>query len=122
MSCPSKLALDDQALNAGEAALLQDLEVGDSVLPRDVSDLAKISLVIQLIQLLYVPAVGGPRLAAIQKRAQDHGSVYGNFGGVADAVVLLKPLCQSAEGRTCLAKRCITSVSRDPPLVTVLPR
>ena len=72
--CPSQLALDDQALNAGEAALLHDLEVGRSVLPLDVADLAQTSLV-KLLQLLDVPAVGGPRLATIQKRAQDHSSV-----------------------------------------------
>ena len=40
VSCPSQLTLDDQALNAGEAAILQDLEVEHSVLPlRDVADL-----------------------------------------------------------------------------------
>ena len=80
MSCPSKLALDDQALNAGETALLQDLEVGHSDLPLYVADIPQTSLV-KMLQLLDVPVVGGPRLAAIQKRAQDHSSVYGNLGG-----------------------------------------
>ena len=70
VSRPSQLALEDQALNAGEAALLQDLEVGHSVLPLDVADLPQTSLV-KLLQLLDVPVVGGPRLAAIEKRAQD---------------------------------------------------
>ena len=121
VSCPSQLALDDQALNAGEAALLQDLEFGHSVLPLDVADLAQTSLV-KLLQLLDVPAVGRPRLAAIQKRAQDHSSVYGNLGGEADAVVFPKSLCQSAEAALTFPKRCITSASRDPLLVTVLPR
>ena len=100
---PSQLALDDQAINAGEAALLQDLEIGHSVLPLDVADLEQTSLV-KLLQLLDVPAVGGPRLAAIQKREQDHSSVYDNLSGEADAVVLPKSLCQSALGRTCLSK------------------
>ena len=37
VSRPSQLALDDQALNTEKAALLQDLEVGHSVLPLDVA-------------------------------------------------------------------------------------
>ena len=65
--------------------------------------LPKISLV-KLLQMLDVPSVGSPRLAAIQKRAQDHSSVYRNLGGEADAVVLPKSLCQSTEGTTCLSK------------------
>ena len=102
-SIPSQLALDYQAFHAGEAAFLQDPEVGHSVLPLDVADLAQTSLV-KLLQLLDVRAVGGPRLPAIEKRKQDHSSVYGNLSGEADAVVLPKSLCQSAEGRTCLSK------------------
>ena len=104
MSCPSPLALDDQALNTGEDALPQDLEVGHSDLPLDVEDLTQTSLV-KLLQMLDVPAVGGPRLSEkIQKRAQDHSSLYDNHGGEVNAVVLRKTLCQSAEGRTCLFK------------------
>ena len=116
------MALDDQALNTGEAALLQDPEVGHSVLPLDVADLAQTSLVKRL-QLLDVPAVGGPRQAAIQKRAQDHSSVYGNLGGEADAVVLPKSLCQSAEGRTFLSKALhhLSVQGSTALLVTVLP-
>ena len=38
MSCPSQLALDDQALNAGEVTLFQTLEVRHSVLPFNVAD------------------------------------------------------------------------------------
>ena len=92
VSCRSQLARDDQALNAGLAALRQDLEVGHSVLPLDVADLEQTSLQ-KLLQLLVVAAVGNPRLSTIQKRAQDHSSVYGNLGGEADAVVLPKCLC-----------------------------
>ena len=57
----------------------------------------------KLLQLLDLPPVGGPSLIAIQQRAQDHSSVYGNLGGEADAVVLPKSLC-AAEGRSCLSK------------------
>ena len=57
VSCPSQLALDDQSLDAGEAKLLQDLEVGYSVLPLDVADLPQ-TLLVKLLQLLDVPAVG----------------------------------------------------------------
>ena len=120
---PSQLALDDQAINAGEAALLQDLAVGHSVLPLDVADLAQTSLV-KLLQLLYVPAVGGPRLAAIQKREQDHSSVYDNLSGEADAVVLplLSLFVSRPKAALAFLKRHITLLSRDPLLVTVLPR
>ena len=92
--CPVHLSwyLMIKHCSAGEAALLQDLEVGHSVLPLDVADLAQTSLV-KLLQLLDVLAVSGPRLAAIQKCAQDHSSVYGNLGGEADVVVLPKSLC-----------------------------
>ena len=120
VSCPSQLALDDQALNAGKAALLQDLEVGHSVLLLDVADLPQTSLM-KLLQLLNVPAVGGPRLAAIQKRAQDHSSVHGNLGGEADAAVF-GLFVSRPKAALAFPMRCITSASRDQLLVTVLPR
>ena len=58
----------------------------------------------KLLQLLDAPAVGVPRLEAIQKRIQDHSSVYGNLGGEADAVDLPKSFCQSTKGRSSLSK------------------
>ena len=54
VSCQSQLALDDEAVNTGDAALLQDLEVGHPVLPLDVTDLGQTTLV-KLLQLLDVP-------------------------------------------------------------------
>ncbi len=85
--CPSQLALDDQALNAWEVTLLQDLEIGHSILPLDIVDLPQASLV-ELLQLLDVTSVGGPCLTTIQECTQDHSSVHGNLGGETDAVVL----------------------------------
>lgn len=57
----------------------------------------------KLLQLLDVPAIGGPCLIAIQKCAQDHSSVHNNLSREVDAMVLPKPLCQLARGCTRLS-------------------
>lgn len=99
VSSPSQLELNDQPLNAAETALLHDLEVG--LCP--VTWCCRSSVTSLMLQFLDLQAPGGQRLAAIQKCAQDHKSVHDTHIGEADAVVLLKPLCQLAEGCTHLS-------------------
>ena len=63
--------------------------------------------------LLDVPGVDGPRRATIQKRAQDHISVYGNLGREAAAVICQSLFVSRPKAALTFPKRCITSASRD---------
>ena len=59
MSCPSELAVDEHAFNAGETAFLEDLYVGRSVLSSDGADPAQAASM-KLFEMLTVSALWGP--------------------------------------------------------------
>ena len=56
VSNPSKLGLDDGCLNAGGLSLIEDLHIGDVVLPPDSQDGAE-SLHVEELQFLDMPVI-----------------------------------------------------------------
>ena len=66
MSNLSKFGLDDGGLDAGGLSLIEDLLIGDVVLPLDSQDGAESSHVEEL-QFLDMPAIQCPRLTTIEE-------------------------------------------------------
>ena len=69
VSNPLKLGLDD-----GGLSLIEDLQIGDVVLPPDSQDGAESSHVEEL-QFLDMPAIQCPRLTTIEEGGKNHGIV-----------------------------------------------
>ena len=74
MSNTSKLSLDDDGLYAGGLSLIEDLQIGDVVLPPDSQDGAESSHVVEL-QFLDIPVIQCPRLTIIEKGGKNHSIV-----------------------------------------------
>ena len=74
VSNPSKLGLDNGGLYAGGLSLIEDLQIGDVVLPPDSQDGAESSHVKEL-QFLDMPAIQCPRLTTIEEGGNNHGIV-----------------------------------------------
>ena len=74
VSNPSKLGLDDGGLYAGGLSLIEDLQIGDVVLPPDSQDGAE-SLHVEELQFLDMPAIQCPRLTTIEEGEKNHGIV-----------------------------------------------
>ena len=70
----SKLGLDDGSLSAGRLSLIEDLQIGDVVLPPDSQDGAESSHV-EEPQFLDMPAIQCPRLTTIEVGGKNHGIV-----------------------------------------------
>ena len=74
VSNPSKLGLDDSGLYAGRLSLIEDLQIGDVVLPPDSQDRAESSHV-EEFQFLDMLAIQCPRLTTIEEGRKNHGIV-----------------------------------------------
>ena len=74
VSNPSKFGLDDGGLYAGGLSLIEDLQIGDVVLPPDSQDGAESSHVEEL-QFLDVPTIQSPHLTTIEKGGKNHSIV-----------------------------------------------
>ena len=74
VSNPSKLGLDDGGFYAGGLSLIEDLQIGDVVLPPDSQDGAE-SLHVEKLQFLDMPAIQCPRLTTIEEGGKNHGIV-----------------------------------------------
>ena len=78
VSNPSKLGLDDGGLAAGGLSLIEDLQIGDVVLPPDSHDRTESSHVEEL-QFLDMPAIQCPSLTTTEEGGKNHGIVYLQF-------------------------------------------
>ena len=78
VSNPSKLGLDDGGLYAGGLSLIEDLQIGDVVLPPDSQDGAESSYV-EKLQFLDMLAIQCPRLTTREGGAKNHGIVELQF-------------------------------------------
>ena len=78
VSNPSKLGLDDGGLYAGGLSLIEDLQIGDVVLPPDSQDGVESSHV-EGLQLLDMPAIQCPRLTTIEEGGKNNSIVDFQF-------------------------------------------
>ena len=74
VSNPSNLGLDDGGLYAGGLSLIEELHIGDVVLPPDSQDGAESSHVEEL-QFLDMPAIKCPRFSTIEEGGKNHSIV-----------------------------------------------
>ena len=119
-----ELAVDEHALNARETAFFENLLVGDSVLPSGVADPAQAALM-KLFELLNVAAIWGPcschcmQYSSALRNTARHTAIF---------VWSLTPRsCQSLcvslpKALLGFAMRWVTSPSRDPLLLRLMPR
>ena len=87
MSRRTKMGFQERFVNASGLATVQNLYIGDSVLPADVKEGAK-GAHVKLLQLFVVPAVQGPYLTPVEKRSENHNIVYFQLCGEAHVVLV----------------------------------
>ena len=120
VSNPSKLGLDDGGLYAGGLSLIEDLQIGDVVLPPDSQDGAE-GLYVEQLQFLDMPAIQCPRLVTIEEGGKNHGIVDFQFRRLAD-VVFTDWLRTLPSAWLALLILVSFSLSKDPSQDMVLPR
>ena len=90
VSNPSKLGLDD-----GGLSLIEDLQIGDVVLPPDSQDRVE-SLHVEKLQFLDMPAMQCPHLTTIEEGGKNHGIVDLQFHRSADVVFTEHSIAETA--------------------------
>ena len=78
VSNPSKLGLDDGSLYAGGLSLIENLQIGDVVLPPDSQDGTE-GWHVEKLHFLDMPVIQCPRLVTIEERGKNHGIVDPQF-------------------------------------------
>ena len=74
MSNPLKFGVDDGGLYACGLSLIEDLQIGDVVLPPD-SQVGAEGSHVEELQFLYMPAIQCRRLTTIEEGGKNHGIV-----------------------------------------------
>ena len=114
VSRPTKLGFEEHRFNACCLGSVQDLKIGDLVLPAEAKDGTKRRRR-KLLQLLDVPLVQRPGLRPLEKRCENKGTVDLELYGESDVVL--------AEHRRAKPSKCLAleSLSRDSSLEMILP-
>ena len=93
---PAKLEGHEQGKHAEDPGTSEDLGVWDAVIPLDTQVTWKAAHV-ECAESFFLPGAQGPGLTAVQKSAEDTGSVYYHLSVGCQFAVLLCSLCQSIE-------------------------
>ncbi len=91
MTQPVKATMTQQGVHAGEFGMLQDVPVGDVVLPTDVKDVLE-ALHMEGVKLALLPFIGGPGFTPIEYGTENTGLTDTDLGVFCHGLVLPYPL------------------------------
>ena len=94
---PAKLEGHEQGKHAEDPGTSEDLGVWDAVIPLDTQVTWK-AAPLECAESFFLPGAQGPGLTAVQKCAEDTGSLYYHLSVGCQFAVLLCSLCQSNRG------------------------
>ena len=111
----------EEGVDTGKASPLQDLRVGDFVLPPDAKESAEAAQV-EVVQLFGMSAVDCPGLTGVEKSGKYHCTVNLQLGGYAESSSLPYVLAKSSKCCTGFSNPVVISVTMFTALDSVLPR